>query len=51
MGGGGGAWHIGTAAKCAPEGRILTTRDPRLFDDTDWKSKKGLHVLRCLCFH
>ena len=23
---------------------------PRLFDHTDWKSKKGLHVLRCPVF-
>ena len=22
-------------------------RGPRLFNHTDWKSKKGLHVLRC----
>ena len=25
-------------------------RGPRLFDHTDWKSKKGLHVLRCPVF-
>ena len=25
-------------------------RGPRLFDHPDWKSKKGLHVLRCPVF-
>ena len=25
-------------------------RGPRPFDPSDWKSKKGLHVLRCLVF-
>ena len=25
-------------------------RGPRLFDHTDWKRKKGLHVLRCPVF-
>ena len=25
-------------------------KGPRLFDHTDWKSKKGLHVLRCPVF-
>ena len=25
-------------------------RGPRLFDHTDWKSKKGLHILRCPVF-
>ena len=25
-------------------------RGPRLFDHTDWKSEKGLHVLRCPVF-
>ena len=25
-------------------------RGPRLFDHTDWRSKKGLHVLRCPVF-
>ena len=25
-------------------------RGPRLFNHTDWKSKKDLHVFRCLVF-
>ena len=25
-------------------------RGPRLFDHTDWNSKKGLHALRCPVF-
>ena len=47
---GGGAWHNGLAPKYAPVDRIWTMRGPRLFDHTDWKSKKGLHVLRCPVF-
>ena len=46
----GGAWHNGPAPKYAPVDRIWTMRGPRLFDHTDWKGKKGLHVLRCPAF-
>ena len=36
--------------KYATEGRIWTMRDPRIFDHSDWKSKAGLHVLKCPVF-
>ena len=37
-------------SKNAPDGRIWTMRGPRLFDHTNGKSKKDLHVLRCPVF-
>ena len=46
----GGAWHNGPAPKYAHEDRLYTMRGPRLFDHTDWKSKKGLYILRCPVF-
>ena len=45
-----GGWHNSPAPKCAAVDRIWTMRGPRQFDHTDWKSKKGLHVLRCPVF-
>ena len=47
---GGGGMAQRPRPKYAPVDRIWTIRSPRLFDHTDWKSKKSLHVLRCSVF-
>ena len=47
---GGRVWHYGLAPKYAPEGRVWTMEGPRLFHRTDWKTKKGLCLLRCHVF-